>query len=82
MENSLPNFLCIGAQKSGTTTLYDILKQHPHIFLPDKKELHFFDIESKYQKGVKYYSSYFQGSNSYLSVGEITPIYIYLKECP
>ena len=28
----LPNFLCIGAPKSGTTTLYDVLKQHSDIF--------------------------------------------------
>ena len=31
---SLPNFMCIGATKSGTTTLYDILRQHPDIFIP------------------------------------------------
>ena len=41
---SLPNFMCIGASKSGTTSLYDILKQHSDIFLPSFKEPHFFDI--------------------------------------
>ena len=45
---SLPNFMCIGAAKSGTTTLYDILSQHPDIFTPSFKEPHFFDIPINY----------------------------------
>ncbi len=40
---SLPNFLCIGAQKAGTTWLYEMLVQNPAIWLPPVKELHFFD---------------------------------------
>lgn len=39
----LPDFLCIGAQKSGTTWLYAQMKQHPKIWLPVVKELHYFD---------------------------------------
>lgn len=39
----LPNFLCIGAQKAGTTWLHHMLKQHPDIWLPPVKEIHFFD---------------------------------------
>ena len=38
----LPSFLLIGTNKSGTSTLYHVLKTHPQLFLPDKKELHFF----------------------------------------
>lgn len=38
-----PNFLCIGAQKSGTTWLYYNLKEHPQIWLPLYKEIHYFD---------------------------------------
>ena len=38
-----PNFLCIGSQKSGTTWLYENLKQHPEIWLTPVKEIHFFD---------------------------------------
>jgi hypothetical protein len=48
----LPNFICPGAQKAGTTTLHNILKQHPDIFLPNLKEAHFFDIEDRYKKGI------------------------------
>jgi hypothetical protein len=43
----LPNFLVIGAPKSGTTSLYEYLKQHPQVFLPDKKEPHFFSFEGR-----------------------------------
>lgn len=38
-----PHFLCIGAQKAGTTWLYANLKRHPEIWMPPIKELHFFD---------------------------------------
>lgn len=38
-----PSFLIIGAQKSGTTSLYSYLEQHPRLFSAKKKELHYFD---------------------------------------
>jgi hypothetical protein len=41
-----PDFLCIGAQKAGTTWLYDNLRQQPGIWLPPIKELHFLDHPS------------------------------------
>jgi hypothetical protein len=40
---ALPNFICIGAQKSGTTWLYEMLAQNPSVWLPPLKEVHFFD---------------------------------------
>lgn len=39
-----PNFLVIGAQKSGTTWLYQNLRTHPEVWLPPEKEIHFFDF--------------------------------------
>ena len=39
---SKPNFLVVGAQKSGTTSLYSYLKQHPQIYMSPLKEPHFF----------------------------------------
>lgn len=39
----LPNFLCIGAQKSGTTWLYTNIRHHPDIWMPPSKEIHYFD---------------------------------------
>lgn len=38
-----PDFLCIGAQKAGTTWLYMGLVGHPDVWLPPVKELHYFD---------------------------------------
>ena len=38
-----PPFLCIGAQKAGTSWLYVQLAKHPSIWMPPVKELHFFD---------------------------------------
>lgn len=37
-----PNFLCIGAMKTGTTWLCENLRQHPGIWLPREKEIHYF----------------------------------------
>jgi hypothetical protein len=39
----LPSFLGIGAQKSGTTWLHAMLSSHPGLWLPHRKELHYFD---------------------------------------
>jgi hypothetical protein len=39
-----PDFLCIGAQKAGTSWLDVMLRQHPGVFLPPMKEVHFFDF--------------------------------------
>ena len=46
MRNRL-SFLVCGAQKSGTTALAAYLRQHPGIYLPKAKELHFFDDETQ-----------------------------------
>lgn len=40
--SKLPKFLCVGAQKAGTTWLYSVLKHHPEVFVPMVKELHYF----------------------------------------
>jgi len=38
-----PNFLGIGVPKAGTTWLYENLRQHPQVWLPPAKEIHYFD---------------------------------------
>ena len=53
------DFVCIGAQKAGTTKLHDILKTHESIFLPDEKEAHFFGIEERYKNGIDYFFNTF-----------------------
>jgi len=39
----LPSFLCIGAQKAATSWLFVTLQEHPDIWMPAIKELHYFD---------------------------------------
>ncbi len=78
-----PNFMCIGSAKSGTTSLYDILKQHPDIFLPSFKEPHFFDILDVYNKGLEWYkSTYFNNIEGQKCIGDFTPTYLFEKEAP
>tara|TARA_B110000444_G_scaffold66327_1_gene62209 strand:- start:2068 stop:2937 length:870 start_codon:yes stop_codon:yes gene_type:complete len=80
---SLPNFMCIGAAKSGTTSLYDILKQHSDVFVPSFKEPHFFDISAVYENGVSWYEkTYFSGVNKEKSIGDFTPTYLFDKYAP
>ena len=44
---SIPDFLIIGAGKSGTTSLNNYLKQHPQLFIPVRKEPNFYGYELK-----------------------------------
>jgi hypothetical protein len=55
----LPNLICPGAAKSATTTLFDILKNHPEIFLPNLKETNFFAYDHLYRFGLKCYEKEF-----------------------
>ena len=52
-------FLIAGVQKGGTTALADYLRQHPALFIPTLKELHFFDDETlNWQQPEELYSGY------------------------
>ena len=42
MNLNLPNFIVVGSAKSGTTSIWRYLNQHPDIFIPDIKEGRFF----------------------------------------
>src|SRR5437667_3842125 len=45
-----PDFLCVGAHKSGTTWLYQQLDSHPDFWMPPVKELHYLDQLSWVQR--------------------------------
>ena len=80
---SLPNFMCIGAAKSGTTSLYDILRQHSDVFIPSFKEPHFFDIPSVYNNGVSWYKkTYFSSVKKEKCIGDFTPTYLFEGDAP
>lgn len=54
MDNSkYPFFICPGAQKSGTTYLYNLLRQSDELCFSVKKETHFFAHNSKYEAGIE-----------------------------
>ena len=81
---TLPNFLGIGATRSGTTWLDRILRSHPDIYLPERrKEINFFDWY--YDRGVTWYEKFFPSPSQafrYTSIGEITPNYIHTPQVP
>ncbi len=63
LEQKLPNFLILGATKSGTTSLHHYMKQHPDVFLPEEKEIQFFIDDQLYEKGMEFYQKqYFSGN--------------------
>ena len=75
---NFPNFLGIGAQKSGTTWLYKNLRKHPQLYLPETKEIHYFDWY--FYKSINWYCKYFKGAKKTQVTGEITPCYSALSE--
>lgn len=64
--------------KSGTSTLAFQLGQHPDIFMADR-ELHFFDNDHYYSKGIQCYEQEFKNWQHEKMIGEKTPAYC-LKE--
>jgi hypothetical protein len=60
----LPDVIIIGAQKAGTTSLFDYLGQHPQLLPSMTKEVHFFDggldpAIDTYHKGTRWYKAHF-----------------------
>ncbi|MCZ3388530.1 MAG: sulfotransferase domain-containing protein [Actinomycetia bacterium] len=76
----LPTFLIIGAMKSGSTTLYNHLRQHPEVMLPDYKEPEFFVEEKNWSRGVDWYRSLFIGAGEVTAVGEASTSYTKFTE--
>jgi hypothetical protein len=93
----LPSYLIIGAQRAGTTSLYDYLCRHPDVAGPTaakedafwEKEVHFFD--DKFWRGVDWYRSFFPLSvsralarrrNRDVIALEATPSYLFHPAVP
>lgn len=93
---TLPNFFVIGAAKSGTTSLYHYLKEHPQIFMSPMKEPEFFSFlgqkidrkDPRQAPGIfaildfKDYEALFNGAKDEPAIGEASPSYLYLPEVP
>ena len=89
---TMPNFLVIGAAKSGTTALYHYLAQHPAIYM-SRKNPNFFlfegqpldfrgpRIRSTIENSVtslEAYRALFDGASKETAVGEVSTLYLYL----
>ena len=57
------DFMIVGAQKSGTTTIYDWLAQHPQVYVPRTKEVHYFVNDEFYSQGDNYLNPLYRGGN-------------------
>ena len=60
-----PNAIIAGFPRCGTTYLYDVLKQHPQISLPEKKEINFFNIKPYFLSHPEYPSPRIFKSNEW-----------------
>ncbi len=80
MADFRPNFLGIGVQKGGTSTLHSLLSKHPDVFLPASKELHYFTLH--YSHSNTWYQDHFKDSRLHQMRGEITPYYIFHPLAP
>jgi hypothetical protein len=85
-----PDFLIIGAQRSGTSSLYDHLTRHPQVAPAVRKEVHFFD--DKFTRGLRWYRAHFPSSlyrycverlrGHEIVTGEASPYYLFHPAVP
>jgi hypothetical protein len=90
-QRVLPDFLVIGAQRAGTTTLYHYLVQHPQVLgAVADKEVHHFDLHDA--DGLRVYRAAFprrvaverasRRAGARIVVGEATPYYLFHPAVP
>ena len=91
---STPDFLIVGAAKSGTSSLHSYLSKHPDIYMPEKrKELYFWHVatntnrsiidhagEGKIPIRLDEYLDYFKGASQGQITGEACPSYLYFHD--
>jgi hypothetical protein len=89
----VPDFFIVGHAKCGTTALYEMLKNHPQIFMSEVKEPRFFntDLRSRFEVGretpkpqhtLEGYLSLFEAAREDQRVGEASPQYIRSHDAP
>ncbi|MBI1372040.1 MAG: hypothetical protein GC159_04675 [Phycisphaera sp.] len=84
----LPDFVIVGAQAAGTTSMYTHLRQHPNVMRSAVREVHFFD--ARFDRGVNWYRAFFSlrltaalcGAlrGGPMLTGESTPAYMFLPQ--
>jgi hypothetical protein len=73
-----PSFVGIGAQRAGTSWLYNCLLEHPEVYMP-QKEVHYFDKLHK-THDINWYTNLFNNTSDKQVTGEITPDYMYHQD--
>src|SRR5438132_12654782 len=71
----LPTFLIIGAMKAGSSSLYEYLRIHPEIFMPDMKEPDYFSKRARRGVGLEWYSRLFEGADRARAIGAASTDY-------
>lgn len=71
-----PDFLIIGAQKSGTTSLFKALASNRGIFMPQEKEVQFFNRDNFFYQGIEAYEEVFFRKKRDDIIGEASPQYL------
>ena len=75
-----PDFIIIGTQRGGTTSLYRYLSEHPGIGSAWRKEVHYFDRH--YEHDMDWYLAHFPKRGKFEMVGEASPFYLFHPEVP
>jgi len=75
-----PELIILGTQKSGTTSLFDVLNNLPEFNGSLTKEVHFFDIN--YKNGYKWYLNNFAPSRQKIINFEASPSYLFYPFVP
>lgn len=71
-----PTFLFIGPDKTGSTWLYEVLRQHPLCYVPPVKDIYFFDRH--YDRGLDWYLKFFEAApEGVLAAGELSHDYLF-----
>jgi Sulfotransferase domain len=78
----LPDFIIIGAMKSGTTTLHEQLARQPGCWMSRPKEPNFFSDDRNFARGLDWYASCFAGAGDHHIVGESSTHYTKLPTHP
>lgn len=72
---TMPSFIVIGAAKCGTTSVAELLREHPDVFMSTPKEPHFFSRLTRYRQLWPWYRSLFDEADSFRAAGEASTSY-------
>jgi len=78
-EVTYPTFLYIGAEKAGSSWIYEILREHPEVFVPVAKDIQFFGKSYK-EKSFDWYLSFFKLGAGKKAIGELSHDYFLSEE--